>query len=285
MILHELRTSAITIGLMNIADPPNVTCRGVEVHHLRSSHIYWNNCLNNFEEVPPDNTLLRMYEKRVKTCIAFKAMSEMYGMQLVIEKQDHSYPKLFETVKRSLDIQQKNENDRQASGENAGWIMAAYETGMAKYKHGGCKIKCFIGRCNRDNCPYKHHNCLSAHLRSDRGKEKVEKEKARKVKARAEREKATARKEKEKAKMRKAKARNEKVKRLKEKERTKRFEHATLVGRLGTFQRIAGSTQTRRMSRARHPTTSNNNSNHARSPSQRWDALPRETSIVLSATG
>ena len=66
VILYELRQSHNTIGLMNITDSGLVECSGPKVHHLRMFQTFWDKCLMNFSELPPDSMLQPLYEKQVK---------------------------------------------------------------------------------------------------------------------------------------------------------------------------------------------------------------------------
>ena len=220
IILNELRTSANTIGLMNITDLQNVTCRGHEINHLRNFHTYWLKCLENFPKIPGDEILQPLYEKQVMKCKAFEQTFTLYEVTLVTEKLDRSYNRLFEMVVRYLAIEHKKENDRLAAGQTEGWSMAACETAVVKYGPGDCKAKFYTGRCNRDNCSFQHHNFLPAELRKGgkkgKGKAKREKAKAKEKEKEREREKAKVKEnQKEKGKVKgKEKERKEKVKNL-----------------------------------------------------------------------
>ena len=72
MILHELRQSHNTIGLMNINDLSQVNCRGPKVHHLRMFQTHWDKCLANFKDLQSEGTLEPLYTKQAKMKDAFK---------------------------------------------------------------------------------------------------------------------------------------------------------------------------------------------------------------------
>ena len=132
MILHELRQSHNTIGLMNINDLNQVNCRGPSIHHLRMFQTHWDKCLVNFEDLPSEGTLEPLYTKQVKRSDAFKLCMQTYEIELVTgiggQKIERSFPRLQDLVRKFLDIQQVNENDDLANNpqkNSNGYSMVA----------------------------------------------------------------------------------------------------------------------------------------------------------------
>ena len=140
MISHELRQSHNTIGLMNITVLQLVECRGPQLHHLRMFQTYWDKCLINFSEHPPDSILQPLYERQIRRSERFAKVYQIYELGLVTGTQtERDYPHLQGVVKKFLDIEQVNENDRLADPTNkstTGYSMMAYENSVANKKRG-----------------------------------------------------------------------------------------------------------------------------------------------------
>lgn len=141
MMLEEFKASRNTTGLMNINDSQNITCRGPEAHHLRNCQAHWDRCLANFKNMPDDETLQPLYDKQIKRNTAFEQTYELYEMSLTTESLERDCHKMYSMVKQVLELNCRIKRDRQASGEEASWSMAAYETAVTKLRPGDCKTK------------------------------------------------------------------------------------------------------------------------------------------------
>jgi hypothetical protein len=166
IILHELRTSKNTHGLMNILDLQRIQCRGKECRHLKMFITHWQRCLQNFDVQPDESVLQPLFEKQVYKCDQFKHHFTLYEVQMMDKQLDRSYQRLYDYVLRFIEIETVKENDILAThGGNDGapqWNMALYEQEMVKQGPGDCRSYFRTGKCNRKQCPYKHERSLPA---------------------------------------------------------------------------------------------------------------------------